>query len=98
MMPASLHFWANSAFSERNPYLSKVAGCQQKKTTEGERARMAEAHAPRVDHVDAVLQSDADDIVLGEVGGNRGEALAHLVGLVGLTGRKAGKIGRSAMT
>ena len=40
--------------------------------------------SPRVDHVHAVLKSDPDDVVLGEVSGDGSETLADLVSLIGL--------------
>ena len=39
---------------------------------------------PRVDHVNAVLERDSDDVLLREVGTNWGEPLADLVGLIRL--------------
>ena len=44
--------------------------------------------SPRVDHVDSVLEGDADDVVLGEVRSDGGETLADLVGLVSLRGTR----------
>jgi hypothetical protein len=52
-----------------------------------------------VDHVDIVLERDADDIVLGEVGRDGWETFADLVRLVGLhvrEGRKTGTGGQVA--
>jgi hypothetical protein len=40
--------------------------------------------SPRVDHVDTVLKGNADDVVLSQVGSDRGEALANEVRLVRL--------------
>lgn len=37
-----------------------------------------------MNHVDSVLESDPDDVVLSEVGSDRGEALSNLVGFIGL--------------
>lgn len=37
-----------------------------------------------MDHVDSVLESDADDVVLSEVSRDRGHALPDQVRLVGL--------------
>lgn len=37
-----------------------------------------------MDHVDAMLDGDAEDVVLGEVCANGCEALADLVGLISL--------------
>ncbi len=39
---------------------------------------------PRVNHVNAVLESDSDDVILGEIGANGCETFADLIGLVGL--------------
>jgi hypothetical protein len=41
---------------------------------------------PRVDHVDTMLEGDSDNVILREVGTNRSQALANLVGLIGLRG------------
>jgi hypothetical protein len=37
-----------------------------------------------VDHIDAVLESDSDNVILSEISSNRSEALADLVCFVGL--------------
>ena len=37
-----------------------------------------------MDHVDAVLKRDSDDVLLREVGTNWGEPLADLVGIISL--------------
>lgn len=39
---------------------------------------------PGMDHVDPVLESDPDDVVLGEVGGHGGQALTDLISFIGL--------------
>lgn len=41
-------------------------------------------------HVDAVLESDTDNIILGEVSSNRSQTLSDLVSLVGLWQRSMG--------
>lgn len=41
--------------------------------------------APRVDHVDAVLERDAHDVLLREVGSDGGEACPNLICLVCLS-------------
>jgi len=41
-----------------------------------------------MDHIYAMLKRDPDDIVLGEVGADGGEALAHLIRLIGLQKRR----------
>ena len=40
-----------------------------------------------MNHVHAVLERNADDIVLREVSGDRGKTLADLVGLISLESR-----------
>jgi hypothetical protein len=37
-----------------------------------------------VDHIHTVLERDADDVVLGKVSGDGGEALTNLIGFIGL--------------
>lgn len=44
--------------------------------------------SPRVNHVDSVLESDPDDVVLSEVSSNGGESLSNLVGFIGLRSGK----------
>ena len=46
-----------------------------------------------MDHVDAMLDGDAEDVVLGEVSGDGSETLADLVSLIGL--KSAGQFGNS---
>ena len=46
-----------------------------------------------MDHVHAVLKSDPDDVVLGEVSGDGSETLADLVSLIGL--QSSGQSGSS---
>ena len=46
--------------------------------------RLGLSDSPRVDHVHTVLESDPDDVVLGEVRGDGSDTLADLVRLVGL--------------
>ena len=41
-------------------------------------------HAPGVDHINAMLQGNADDVVLGEVGGHRGHTFSDLISFIGL--------------
>ena len=48
--------------------------------------------APRVDHVDAMLQRDSDDVVLCEISPDGGEALADLVRFVRLGGLASASI------
>jgi hypothetical protein len=40
-----------------------------------------------MDHINAMLEGDPDDVVLGEVGSNGRQALTDLVGLIGLDKR-----------
>jgi hypothetical protein len=39
---------------------------------------------PWMNHIDTMLESDSNDIVLSEVRPYRGQALANLVGFIGL--------------
>ena len=81
-IPACSTLRANDAFSERKPYL--------RLSCNGERMNRAISHIlgikniPGMDHVDAVLDGDAEDVVLREVRADGREALADLVRLIGL--------------
>lgn len=44
--------------------------------------------SPGMDHIYTMLKSNADDVVLGKVGCDGGEAFANLVRLVGLSERR----------
>lgn len=44
----------------------------------------AEGHIPRMNHVNTVLQGDSNDVVLGEVGANRRQALPDTISLIRL--------------
>jgi hypothetical protein len=46
--------------------------------------RGGDGNVPGVDHIDTVLERDANDIVLGEVGTDRREAFADAICLIGL--------------
>jgi len=47
-------------------------------------------NAPGMDHINAVLKRNADDLILSEICSDGGEALANLVGFVGLEGGMRG--------
>ena len=77
--PACSTFFANWAFSDKKPYL----GDGTNTSIAGAYRDMKRKDKPRMDHVHAVLKSDPDDVVLGEVSGDGSETLADLVGLIG---------------
>jgi hypothetical protein len=84
MMPASLHFWANSAFSDRKPYLQ---GTQREEESADDllwQERGRRASLPGMDHVNSMLEGDSDDVVLSEVSRYRSQALSDLVSFIGL--------------
>ena len=74
--PACSTLRANSAFSERKPYLRQRMRTRSKKH--------GGYDVPRVDHVHAMLQGDPNDIVLGKVCCNWCETLPNLIGLISL--------------
>lgn len=77
--PACSTLRANSAFSERNPYLRKRIQAVDPMTREGEGHSL-----PRVDHIHAVFQGDSNDIVLGEIRPDWSETFPDLISLIRL--------------
>lgn len=78
-MPASSTFRANSAFSDKKPYLRcrKVGG--------GENPKISVANSsPRMDHIDPMLEGNANDIVLREIRGNGGQAGTDMICFISL--------------
>lgn len=77
--PASSTLRANSAFSAKKPYLYEcsirffvIFDAKQR------------TGIPGVDHVNAVFEGNVDNVVLGKICTNGGEAFANLISFVGL--------------
>jgi hypothetical protein len=78
-IPASSTFLANPWFSERKPYLTSCIQLDREpKSSE------IESCSPRVDHIDSVLQSDPDDIILSQISCHGSESLSNLISLISL--------------
>lgn len=56
---------------------------------------MRQDHSPGVDHIDAVLKGDPDDIILGEVCTDWSKAFAYLISLVGLAWKDVSTDGKA---
>ena len=80
--PACSTFLANSAFSDRNPYLPQrgVFRCPQFL----QEKIMWRNYAPWMNHIDTMLQGDTNNILLCEVCTNRSQPLPDLVRLIRL--------------
>lgn len=62
--PACSTLRANSAFSDRNPYLRGQVSTRARGNT-------GVCSLPRVDHVHTMFQGDPNYVILGKVRGNR---------------------------
>lgn len=88
--PACSTLRANSAFSDKKPYL-RVTKCARSPILRSLCSIADGGEAiPGVDHIHSMLEGDADDVVLCEVCSDGGETLANLVGFIGLQERKDG--------
>ena len=82
--PACSTLRANSAFSDRKPYLS----ARKPEVPVSEDHRVSNGYwidaVPGVDHVHSMFKCDPDDVVLCEVRRHGGEAFSDLVRFIGL--------------